>query len=124
MQKPEIDKLLCTFKPVVTPMPEFPVMSEEEIAPGYKEAVDRMRNFRAGILTEPERLRMEMIANEQRYREGRKRLEHLAPPSFLSDERILAKQEKRRLPDARLFVDVRLSANKVTSVPIIEGNVE
>jgi len=125
MRKPDTDQVHCTFKPVVVPYIEPPPMSLENIA-GFREAVVRVQAHRAGIMSEPERRRLDMKANEKRYQDGRAKLSLAAPPAFLSEERIKAKAEKRLHPPPRLFVDVRLSSNphvnKVVSIPIIDGD--
>ena len=122
VRKPDSELDHCTFKPAITLYTKPSSVPAKDITPGFKEAVERVQSYRAYVAAEPVRLRLDALASEERYRQGRKMLATAVPPTFLSDERIKIKHEKRRFPQARLFVDVRLSASKVASIPIIDGD--
>jgi hypothetical protein len=114
----------CTFKPSIPTYVRPEPIAEEDIAPGYVEAVARLWSYRAGLLSEPERIKLEVENNEKRYREARAKLvAGLKPPSFLTDERLQHKKEREaRRVKPRLFVDVRLSPMKMASIPILDGD--
>jgi len=114
----------CTFKPSIPTYVRPEPIAEEDIAPGYVEAVARLWSYRAGLLSEPERIKLEVQTNEKRYREARAKLAAgLKPPSFLTDERLQHKKEREaRRERPRLFVDVRLSPVKMASIPILDGD--
>lgn len=102
-----------------------PPPPQGEYASGFQKSVDRVRAHRAHLMREPERRLAELAAGDARYFKGRELLlaKGLNPPSFLTGDRVLKKQQQReRKIEPRLYVDVKLSNTKTACIPILDDD--